>query len=126
MIDNEANGSVGAMFVYDDYVAVEWLEVRNGGGTAHGIDVSEAAAATTTVTLRQMLVHDTPGDGIHTIWPITNFRLVQLDRLQLRRRRDPPRPGGGPADDTLTNNTVFGSTGAGIVSAGPPTSPPSR
>ena len=53
-----------AIRVQDDWVNVEWLEIRGGSGsTARGVQVDTIIAGSKTV-LRNLLIHDMPGQGI--------------------------------------------------------------
>ena len=65
VLDNQVNASNGAVFLFDDHVTVEWLEVKGGSGaTAHGIVVGSPPAANQ-FNVRYNLVHDVPGDGVN-------------------------------------------------------------
>ena len=53
-----------AIRLQDDWVNVEWLEIRGGSGsTARGVQVDTITAGTRTI-VRNLLIHDMPGQGI--------------------------------------------------------------
>jgi hypothetical protein len=64
VIDNGWSNSP-AVEIKDDYVTVEWLEIKgNTGASAHGIDLAGGFAPANLSTIRYNLVHDFGGDGI--------------------------------------------------------------
>ncbi|MFQ5566191.1 MAG: DUF4347 domain-containing protein, partial [Paracoccaceae bacterium] len=56
--------ATAAIRVQDDFVTVEWLELKGGSGsTAHGLRV-ESIVAPSKLVVRNALIHNMPGQGI--------------------------------------------------------------
>ena len=68
-IDNSGNNSSAAVFVLDDHVTIEWLEILSPVAPSMGIDVGGQLSADNLVTLRNLIVHDTASHGINLQWP---------------------------------------------------------
>jgi uncharacterized repeat protein (TIGR01451 family) len=113
VVDNGAASSP-AIRILDDFVTVEWLEVRGGTGTgAHGIEIGASGAGIDVVnllTVANNVVHDTGGDGV---------RLSDPDVIADIRNNIIYRAGYGihfPVDMTadarvnVFNNTIYGCT----------------
>ena len=119
VLDNETNASSGAIFVFDDHVTVEWLEIRNGGGTADGIVLGSPVTSDSFFRLHFNLIHDVPGDGVevfqsplanlamtHNVVAFTGGYSVVLDPLPL---------GWSPGSQIrLVNNTFYQSSTDGV------------
>ncbi len=119
VLDNETNASSGAIFVFDDHVTVEWLEIRNGGGTADGIVLGSPLTSDSFFRLHFNLIHDVPGDGVevfqsplanltmtHSVVAFTGGYSVVLDPLPL---------GWSPGSQIrLVNNTFYQSSTDGV------------
>ncbi len=61
----DSGGSSPAIRILDDFVTVEWLEIRGGsGGTAHGIELAAGVSPANLVTVAHNVIHDTGGDGV--------------------------------------------------------------
>jgi uncharacterized repeat protein (TIGR01451 family) len=68
VVDNATNTGP-AIRVRDDYVTVEWLEIKGGSGAgAHGIEVSNLATVNHLV-FDALLIHNLPGSGIEILHP---------------------------------------------------------
>jgi hypothetical protein len=67
--------------IRDNFVTVEWLEIRSGGGgpSAHGIRV-DGISASNRIVLRNNLIHGTTGAG-------NGIDLFRLQRAGLERRQ---------------------------------------
>jgi len=72
VIDNEADVSnAGAVFLFDDHVAFEWIEIKGGSGAnAHGINIG-APGADNLFNLRYNLIHEVGGTGSTSTRPPT-------------------------------------------------------
>lgn len=105
LIDNTGSGP--AIRVQDEYVTVEWLEIKGGSGTAaHGVEVS-GLTALNRVVLDSLLIHDTPGSGIEILSPDTVAdvynNVVYEANYGIRINTTPS----GTSRIRLLNNTVF-------------------
>ena len=119
VLDNETNASSGAVFVFDDHVTLEWLEIRNGGGTADGIVLGSPMASDNFFRLHFNLIHDVPGDGVelfqsplanltmtHSVVVFTGGYSVNLDPL--------PQNWSPGSRIRLVNNTFYQSSTDGV------------
>jgi len=65
ILENGVN-STRAIAVQDDHVTIEWLEIINGATLgAHGIEVLNLSAGQNHVVVRNNLIHNVSGRGIH-------------------------------------------------------------
>ena len=105
VVVNNARASSPAISIQDDYVTVEWLEVKGGSGAAaHGISIP-GASVSNQINLRYNLVHDVGGNGVNVAWgaqrqPAAGEQHRPLDR-RLRRVPQAPGPPVGGADPDL-------------------------
>ena len=54
-----------AIRILDEFVTVEWFEIRGGSGTgAHGIEIAAGINPANLVTVADNVIHDTGGDGV--------------------------------------------------------------
>jgi len=54
-----------AIRILDEYVTVEWLEIRGGSGpTAHGIELADGVGPANLATVANNVIHDVGGDGV--------------------------------------------------------------
>jgi uncharacterized repeat protein (TIGR01451 family) len=111
LVDNATAGP--AIRVRDDYVTVEWLEIRGGSGaSAHGVEVSNLATVNH-VVLDALLVHDTPGSGIEILHPdalVDAYNDVIYEAGYGIRINATPS---GTSQIRLLNNTVYSCNSAG-------------
>jgi hypothetical protein len=123
ILDNGAN-TIDAVDVQDEFVTVEWLEIKGGAATQDGLQVPDTALLTlpNQLTVRNCLIHNVGGNGItvqdfNATMDIYNNILygnpglgVSLDPLT--------QPFAASTRQRVLNNTVFGNTGRGIGSQG--------
>lgn len=116
VLDNVTN-TTAAIQVLDDYVTLEWLEVKRGSGvSAHAIHVNNLGPANRLV-LRGLLLHDTPGDGIRisdadTIVDVYDNIIYRAQRgIRINTALNPG------TQVRIQSNTVYSSTNAGISGA---------
>jgi uncharacterized delta-60 repeat protein len=106
-----------AIQVSDDYVTLEWLEVRGGAGVG-GVHV-EFLGTSNDVVLRNLLVHDVPVNGFHLNDP--NMQVLAYDNIffnvalgiEISTVLSPT----GQVE--LFNNTVAFASDRGIAAIGP-------
>ena len=80
MLDDEADAGNGAVFLFDDHVSLEWLEIKGGSGaTAHGI-VLGAPGASNQFNVRYNLVHDVGGNGVD-VYQSVNANLLLANNI---------------------------------------------
>jgi len=64
VLDNSGSSNP-AIQIKDEFVTVEWFEIKGGTGTsADGIEIANSIAPSNRTVLRNNLIHDTGGDGI--------------------------------------------------------------
>ena len=64
VLDNGLSPSP-AIQILDDFVTVEWLEIKGGSGPgAHGIELAAGINPANLVTVANNVIHDTGGDGV--------------------------------------------------------------
>jgi len=107
-------GASATVRIYDDYVTVEWLELRMWSGSstsAHGIEINNLTAGANHVVVRNNVIHTT-GSGVlisdpdavvdvyNNVIYATNYgiRLPGVDFTPAARLN-------------VFNNTIYGSTG---------------
>ena len=113
VLDNAANTSTAVRDDRDQFVTVEWLEVRNGGGAgAHCIDYVPSNAANQAV-IRNNIVRNCRGPG----HPAHRVRRPATGRHQ-QQHRLPRGAGGDRIDSPLGTGT--GSRGADLQQHVPP------
>ena len=61
VLDNTGNPATGGIYVFDDHVTIEWLELRGGGN--RGLSVGGQIATDNLVNLRNLIVHGIGGSG---------------------------------------------------------------
>ncbi len=114
MLDN--TGSNDGVRVQEDYVTVEWLEIKNGTGSGDGIDVRGQTPGAHKVILRNNLVHNVPGDGIApdlsgADWDIDIYNNIIYDAgddgITMANM-------GAGSVIRILNNTIYSNTGDGI------------
>ncbi len=114
----EASGLTSIITNQDEFVTVEWLELAatSGGGTA-GFYVTNNVAASNTVTVRNLLVHDLTGSGIlnvSTTVVLYAYNNILYDNGYGIRNTATAYASGL---SQILNNTVYSSnTGPGISS----------
>ncbi len=101
---------VDVIEVRDDYVTVEWLEIRGGAGAVDGVRV-ESLGTSNDIVLRNLLVHDVAGSGFHLNDP--SLDLLAYDNVIYNAAI-------GIDISTATqarifNNTVYNASNRGIV-----------
>ncbi len=65
----------GGVWIFDDHVTVEWLEIKGGSGaTAHGIVLGSPPVGNR-LDVRFNLVHDVPGNGVD-VYQSSNVNLL--------------------------------------------------
>ena len=102
-----------SVLVLDDYVTVEWLEIRGGGSGFDGVEWQSIAAANKGVA-RYLLIHNLPDNAIQ-IQDSSSFVDIYNNILY--------RNGGGIRNVSalstgflrIYNNTVFASTSSGGI-----------
>ena len=112
VIDNGTNTGP-ALRVRDDYVTVEWLEIKGGSGSgAHGIEVSNLGTVNHLV-LDALLIHNLPGNGIEILDPDTVADVyddaIYETGYGVRINTTPS----GTSQIRLLNNTVYGCNSPG-------------
>ena len=64
VLDDELDAGNGTVFLFDDHVSVEWMEIKGGSGaTAHGVVVG-SPGANNQFTVRYNLIHDVGASGV--------------------------------------------------------------
>ncbi len=104
-----------AVLVFDDFVTVEWLEIRNGGAGFDGVEWQNLAAVNKGVA-RNLLIHDLPDTGIQIQ---DSSAIIDIYNNILYRNGRGIRNVSALATGALRifNNTVFGSTTNGGITA---------
>jgi uncharacterized repeat protein (TIGR01451 family) len=65
VVVDEGAGSSPAIQILDDFVTVEWLEIRGGAGPgAHGIEIGAGLSPANLVTIANNVIHHVGGDGV--------------------------------------------------------------
>lgn len=112
VVDNGASLSP-AIQITDDYVTVEWLEIKGGSGVAaHGVELGSGINPANRAMVRYNIIHDTGGDGVSigdsdSIADIYNNVIYEASHgvhLPLDMAAD--------ARVNLFNNTVYGCNAA--------------
>ena len=116
VLDNGAN-PVAAIGLQDDFVTVEWLEVKNGGTGMDGVQVGNQIISNK-VVLRDLLLHDIPNFAIVTI----NFDIV-MDVYNnfiytANRGIQINGPLNAGARVRILNSTIYNSVSSGIAASG--------
>ena len=113
---NNGAALAAAISVEDEYVAVEWLEVRGGGAGAHGIEICSVLASNQLV-LRNNLVHNVPENAFRLRDANANIDLYNniIYAADIGMRLD-----GTPAVVRIFNNTVYNCPNGGINGGEPP------
>ena len=120
VVDNAAN-LTRALVIGDQHVTVEWLEVRNGGGSgAHCIDYVPSNAANQSA-IRNNLVRNCAGQGIRVTGSSTVFRADITNNIVYRGARegiavDSPLGTGTGSLVRILNNTLFRNSGSTEIS----------
>ena len=111
---NNGAALAAAISVEDEYVAVEWFEVRGGGAGAHGIEICSVLASNQLV-LRNNLVHNVPGNAFRLRDANANIDLYNniIYAADIGMRLD-----GTPAVVRVFNNTVYNCPNGGINGGG--------
>ena len=103
MVDVGASTNT-AIRVQDDWVNVEWLEIRGGSGsTARGVQVDTIIAGSKTV-LRNLLIHDMPGQGIRLDDPDVDIDIYNNIIYEVAVGI---RPTLAIANARILNNTIY-------------------
>ena len=119
VLDNTTN-TIDAMGVRDDFVTVEWLEVKNGGAGTDGIQI-RSQAVSNRVVVRNNLVHDVGQLGI-----VTNYEGLVID-IYNNIVYNTPDPGirigaavalTAASEIRILNNTVYNIGNNGISTSG--------
>jgi len=113
IVDNPS-AVVDAIEVRDDFVTLEWLEIRGGAGVVNGVHV-ESLGTSNDIVLSNLLVHDVPGNGFHLNDPSMN--LLAYDNvvynaaigIEIGTSATPE------ARARIFNNTVYNASDRGIV-----------
>ena len=80
VLDNETDAGLGALFLFDDNITLEWLEIKGGSGaTAHGI-VLGAPPVSNQFNVRYNLVHDVGGNGVD-VYQAPNANLLLANNI---------------------------------------------
>ena len=116
VLDNGAN-PVAAIGLQDDFVTVEWLEVKNGGTGMDGVQVGNQIISNK-VVLRDLLLHDIPNFAIVTI----NFDIVMDVYNNFIYTANRSIRINGPlnawARVRILNSTIYNSVSSGIAASG--------
>ena len=104
----------GGVWLFDDHVTVEWLEIKGGSGpTAHGI-VLGAPPASNQFNVRYNLVHDVGGNGID-VYQAPNANLLLANNIVHTTGGYgvylDPTPFGWSGQVQVLNNTVANTNG---------------
>jgi photosystem II stability/assembly factor-like uncharacterized protein/outer membrane protein assembly factor BamB len=116
VVDN-SGGSGSAVQLRDDFVTVEWIEIRGGGAGIDGIRVSNLGLPNQ-VVLRSLLIHDTAGDGVEFADPdLTSdvFNSIFYGATIGIRSSNALSAG---SSLRLVNNTIYSCTSKGIDDTG--------
>ncbi len=116
VMDN-SGGSGNAVEVRDDFVTLEWIEIRRGGAGIDGIRVSNLGLPNQ-VVLRNLLIHDMAGDAIEFAQPDLAADVFNnvLYRATIGIRSSTALSAASSL--RLVNNTVFSCNSRGINDAG--------
>ena len=112
VLDNGAN-AVEAIAVADEFVTVEWLEIKNGGAGQAGIRYSGVGAPNKQV-VRNNLIYNVSGDAIR---PNVALDIDIYNNIIYACGRG-IRVNVAPTQARVFNNTVYGCTGVGIDTNG--------
>jgi uncharacterized delta-60 repeat protein len=116
VLDNTGN-SVDAIVVRDEFVTLEWLEIKGNSGGNDGME-SQSVGVPAQLVFRNLIVHDIPGgDGLRLTHGDTQADIYDNVVYKVSRgiRINAALTGGFPV--RVFNNTVYLCTGAGIGSA---------
>jgi uncharacterized repeat protein (TIGR01451 family) len=116
VLDNGASPSP-AIRIVDEYVTVEWLDIKGGSGlAAHGIEVAAGIGPANHVTLANNVIHGTGGDGVRVGDPDGIVDII--DNVIYRTAYGIHFPVDMAADARVNvhNNTIYGCTASGIQS----------
>ncbi len=70
----------GGVWIFDDHVTVEWLEIKGGSGAAaHGIVLGSPPVGNR-IDVRFNLVHDVPGNGVD-VYQSSNVNLLLANNI---------------------------------------------
>jgi hypothetical protein len=102
--------------IQDDYVTVEWLEVKNGTGGAEGIQVQNVAVSNS-IVVRSCLVHDVSDIGLSTadedvVIDIYNNIVYNTTGPGIRIANSTPLT--AASEVRIMNNTVYNAGDNGI------------
>ena len=118
MLDNETDVGFGNIFLFDDHVNFEWLEVKGGSGaSAHGVVLGLPGPANQ-FNLRYNLIHNVGGNGVDGNSG-GNLNLLLANSIIYTAGVNgvylTPGVGWSPsAVIRILNNTVYDSSGYGI------------
>ena len=118
MLDNETDVGFGNIFLFDDHINFEWLEVKGGSGpSAHGVVLGLPGPANQ-FNLRYNLIHNVGGNGVDGNSG-ANLNLLLANSIIYTAGVNgvylAPGAGWSPlAVIRVLNNTVYGSSGYGI------------
>jgi hypothetical protein len=113
VLDNGASASP-AIQIADDYVTVEWLEIKGGaGGGAHGVELASGINPANRVTVRYNVIHNTGGDGVRVGDPDAIADIYNNVIYEASYGIHLPVDMAPDARVNLFSNTVYGCNAAG-------------
>ncbi len=116
VLDNGASPSP-AIRVVNEYVTVEWLEIKGGSGAgAHGIEVAAGIGPANHVTLANNVIHGTGGDGVRVGDPDGIVEIIDNVIYGTAYGIHFPVDMTADARVNVYNNTIYGCTASGIKS----------
>ena len=118
VLDNGINVNDG-LRIRDDFVTVEWLEIKNGAVGTDGIEVRNIAVSNQ-IVLRNLVVHDVgqhgiSGTGVELNLDAYNNIIYDVVDVGIRLAPGPPNPG---TSVRILNNTIYSNGGNGMRSLG--------
>jgi hypothetical protein len=113
VLDNGSN-ITPAIQIGDEFVTVEWLEIKGGSGVAaDGIEIANTIASSNLAVLQYNLIHDTGGDGLRVSDPDGNVDVFNNVIYEANNGIHLTVDMSTDARVNVFNNTIYSSNAAG-------------